>query len=125
MLDKYSSGMSFSTDVTQQSRSSRKRVSRELSRAAAEKTSDPWQAVINCLVYFAGGAVAVAVFVFAVALLRFCPGVPACAYSIDLPIGHFNQTMTSAPCPKIAGGAGSMEVPTKGQKCNMPAMNAC
>ena len=43
-----------------------------------------------------------------------------------LPIGTFStKLMTSAPCPEIASGAGSMEVPTQERKCNMPAMKAC
>ena len=118
--------MSDSIDVTQQSRSSKKRVSRELSSAVADKTSGSWQAIVNCLAFFAfglagvgaaGSVAVVVVFAFAVTLLRFSLGVPACAYSTDLPIGHFNQPMTS--------GAGAMEVPTQGRKCNMPAMNAC
>ena len=41
------------------------------------------------------------------------------------PQGHFNQPITLAPCPEIAAGAGSMEVPTQGRTCTMPAMEAC
>ena len=69
-----------------------------------------------------GGVAAVVVFAFAVALLRFSLTVSACCfdseYSTDLPVGHFNQLVTSAPCPEIAGGAGSVEVPTQRTKCN-------
>ena len=64
----------------------KKGVSRELSWAVAEKTSGSWQAVINCLVFFAEGVVAVAVFASAVAILSFSLGVPASAYSTDCPL---------------------------------------